>query len=241
MSDDIHRSLLGYMIAGLDPLFSSKQVKPLTATQPIITKTNPIVRTTMSNSPELLGELKKEVEKCQLCPLAKTRINTVFGQGNPNAKLCFIGEAPGAEEDEQGLAFVGRAGQLLTRMVTAMKLARDDVFIHNLLKCRPPGNRNPLPDEIDACQHFLARQLTIIRPQVIVALGLFSAQWLLNSKDALGRMRGHFHAIPEERHFGLPDTKIMVTYHPAACLRFPDYKKSVWEDLQKVMVELGIS
>ncbi len=165
---------------------------------------------------------------CRRCKLAGTRTNIVFGQGNEKADLMFIGEAPGADEDEQGLAFVGRAGQLLTDIIEkGMKMARADVYIANVLMCRPPGNRNPEPDEILACQPFLEKKIELIRPRVIVGLGKFPSQWLLKTEEPIGKLRGRvgdYHGI-----------KVVPTYHPAYLLRTPSAKKDVWEDMKVVL------
>jgi uracil-DNA glycosylase len=167
------------------------------------------------------------VGDCQRCKLAGGRKNIVFGQGNPNAALMFVGEAPGADEDEQGLAFVGRAGQLLTDIIEkGLKMPRADVFIANVLKCRPPGNRNPEPDEILSCQPFLEKQIELIRPRVLVGLGKFAGQWLLKTTEPISRIRGRvgdYHGI-----------KVVPTYHPAFLLRTPSAKKDVWEDMKLV-------
>ena len=152
--------------------------------------------------------------------------------GNPQARLCFIGEAPGADEDAQGEPFVGRAGQLLTRIIEACTLSRDDVYIMNVLKCRPPGNRNPEPDEVANCRGFLDRQLEIIRPEYICCLGAVAARTLLETNESIGRMRGRF-----VEYQGIP---VLCTYHPAYLLRNPSAKKLVWEDMQLLMNEMGI-
>ncbi len=179
-----------------------------------------------------LAEVRAELGDCKRCKLHPTRTNIVFGVGNPDAELVFIGEAPGANEDLQGEPFVGDAGQLLTRMIAAMGYKREDVYIANTLKCRPPGNRNPEPDEIEACEPFLKKQLAALRPKVIVALGKFAAQWLAGKPDAtIGSLRGRFHTYQ--------GIKVMPTYHPAYLLRTPSAKRTVWEDLQLVMAELG--
>lgn len=179
-----------------------------------------------------------EVRNCKQCPLCKTRTQTVFGQGNANARLVFVGEAPGYEEDKQGLAFVGKAGQLLARMIGAMGLSRDEVFICNVLKCRPPNNRDPSADEILKCSPFLQRQLAIIQPEIIVALGAPAAKTLLNTAQPIGKLRGRFH----EFHFVGSDVTIpvMPTYHPAYLLRSPEEKRKTWNDLQIVMRDLGL-
>jgi DNA polymerase len=177
-----------------------------------------------------LQTIREDLGDCQRCKLAGKRTNIVFGVGNPDAALVFVGEAPGADEDRIGEPFVGAAGQLLTKMIEAMGLARGDVYICNILKCRPPGNRNPEPDEIAECEPFLKRQLASIRPRMIVALGKFAAQCLLRSDAPISRMRGHFH-----EYEGIP---LMPTYHPAFLLRNPAAKREVWADLQLVMGEL---
>lgn len=180
-----------------------------------------------------LNDLCRIVTDCQLCQLSTTRKNIVFGDGNPNAKIVFVGEAPGADEDAQGLPFVGRAGQLLTSIITAMGLNRKEVYICNILKCRPPGNRNPLPEEIRFCEPFLKHQLLLISPQIICALGSFAAKTLLRTETPITQLRGRFHS-----YAGIP---LMPTYHPAYLLRNPSAKKQVWEDVQMIMKEMGIT
>jgi uracil-DNA glycosylase len=177
-----------------------------------------------------LDKIYKTMVDCHLCPLGKTRRNLVFGDGNPHAKVVFVGEAPGADEDEQGLPFVGRAGHLLTKIIEAMGLSRKEVYICNILKCRPPQNRNPLPDEITACEPFLKQQLKIISPQIICALGTFAAKTLLRTEVPISVLRGRFHLYE--------GIKLMPTYHPAYLLRNPSAKKAVWEDVQLIMKEL---
>ncbi len=182
-----------------------------------------------------------QVKGCTKCRLCEGRTQTVFGQGRPGAALVFVGEAPGYEEDKQGLAFVGRAGQLLTRMITAMGLSRDEVFICNVLKCRPPGNRDPSADEILACGPYLRRQLEIIQPQVLVALGAPAAKTLLNTAQSIGKLRGRFHDYFLSGVTGNgPSIPLMPTYHPAYLLRSPSEKAKAWEDLQIVMHRLGL-
>lgn len=163
---------------------------------------------------------------CTRCRLAGGRQTVVFGTGNPNADLMFIGEAPGAEEDRQGLPFVGRAGELLNRIIQAIELRREDVYIANILKCRPPGNRDPIPDEANACMPFLEQQIALVEPRVLVALGRIAAQVLLGNDTPIGRMRGQWFSVR-----GIPT---MVTYHPAALLRNPALKRPTWEDMQQV-------
>ncbi len=184
------------------------------------------------NPAEALARLRTDtIGDCRRCGLAPTRTNVVFGVGNPRAELVFVGEAPGAEEDAQGVPFVGKAGQLLTKIIEAMGLRRDDVYIANIIKCRPPGNRNPQPEEIASCEPFLIAQLEIIAPKVICALGTFAAHTLLNTKDPISRLRGRWHAYQ-----GVP---LMPTFHPAYLLRNPAEKKTVWADVQAVMERLG--
>ena len=179
-----------------------------------------------------LDQLRAEAMGCTRCDLCKTRTNVAFGEGDPNAELMFIGEAPGHDEDVQGRPFVGRAGQLLNKIIEAMKLKREEVYIANVLKCRPPENRNPLPDEMDTCKPFLERQLQIIQPKVVVALGTFGAQFVLDTKERITRLRGRL--IEKDGY------KVMATYHPAFLLRNPNAKRDVWEDMKIVMQELGI-
>ncbi|GMU60873.1 MAG: hypothetical protein AMXMBFR34_26360 [Myxococcaceae bacterium] len=178
-----------------------------------------------------LEEVRKELGDCRRCKLCQGRKTIVFGVGNPKAELVFVGEGPGAEEDSQGIPFVGAAGQLLTKMIEAMKFKRDDVYICNVVKCRPPGNRNPEPDEIEACEPFLKAQLASIQPKAIVALGKFAAQTLLRDSTAITRLRGQWRSYE-----GIP---LMPTFHPAYLLRQPGEKKLAWMDLQEVMKRFG--
>lgn len=173
---------------------------------------------------DTLEELRETVGGCHRCPLGATRRNFVFGSGNPRADVMFVGEAPGADEDEQGLPFVGRAGQLLTKMIESIKLRREDVYITNVLKCRPPGNRDPIHAEIEKCEPILIRQIEIIRPKIICALGRISGKTLLHNEASLGALRGKVH----DCH----GVKLVVTYHPAALLRNPHWKRPTWEDLK---------
>jgi uracil-DNA glycosylase len=171
-----------------------------------------------------LEEIAKKVQKCTRCPLYETATKGVPGEGNPKAKLVCVGEAPGAKEDETGRPFVGQAGQLLNKILAAIDLTREDVFICNVLKHRPPGNRNPRPEEVEACSPYLIRQLELIKPKVIVAFGTFAAQTLLNTKTPIGQLRGFMH-----KYHGIP---LVVTYHPAALLRNPSWKRPTWEDVK---------
>jgi len=184
-------------------------------------------------SPDLLADLQTIAMVCQNCRLAKSRTQVVYGVGNPNADLMFIGEAPGRDEDLQGEPFVGRAGQLLTDIIKAMKLTRDEVYIANVIKCRPPENRNPEQDEIDACRPYIRRQIEIIQPKVIVTLGRVALQSLTEKGYAISAVRGQW-----LEYNGI---KVMPTYHPAYLLRTPVAKKDVWADMKKVMAELGIA
>lgn len=174
----------------------------------------------------LFDRLSAEVAACRRCRLCEGRQRTVFGTGNAAADLMFIGEGPGAEEDRQGLPFVGRAGELLNRIIAAIDLQRSDVYIANIVKCRPPGNREPQPDEVAACRGYLEQQIDAIRPKVLVALGRVAAQTLLGNDTKIGKMRGQWFEVR-----GVPT---MVTYHPAALLRNPGLKRPTWEDMQQV-------
>lgn len=178
-----------------------------------------------------LAALQQEVSDCRRCSLAQTRTHVVFGRGNPEADLVFIGEAPGAEEDLQGLPFVGEAGRLLDRIIFAMGLSGDQVYICNLIKCRPPGNRDPLPEEVACCEPFLKKQLEYLRPVVIVTLGRFSTQALLGVQTPIGKVRGNWC-----RYQGID---LMPTYHPAHLLRSPGDKRLVWNDMKQVMARLN--
>lgn len=201
---------------------------PTTGHRPLTTNVSPTV---MSHK-ELLEELRSEIGDCQRCRLGKTRTNLVFGVGNPDARIVFVGEGPGRDEDIQGVPFVGRAGQLLTDIITkGMKMQREDVYICNVVKCRPPENRNPEPDEVDACEGFLIKQLEIIRPEIVVALGTFAAKTLLKTDLPISKLRGRFHD-----YHGI---KLMPTFHPAYLLRNPEKKKETWEDIKMVMARLG--
>ena len=171
-----------------------------------------------------LDEIAAKVKNCTRCPLYETATHSVPGEGDPHAKLVCVGEAPGAKEDETGRPFVGQAGQLLTKILGAIDLTREQVFICNVLKHRPPGNRNPRPEEVEACSPYLIRQLELIKPKVIVAFGTFAAQTLLQTKTPLGQLRGLVH-----RYHGIP---LIVTYHPAALLRNPAWKRPTWEDVK---------
>lgn len=173
-------------------------------------------------------ELAQQVSHCQACQLSASRKQTVFGSGYKQADLMIVGEAPGAEEDRQGQPFVGRAGQLLTNMLLAIGLDRQQVYIANILKCRPPGNRNPQPQEIAECSNYLNRQISLVQPHLILSVGGVSANNLLQTDQPVGRLRGSLHQYPQT------NTDLMVTYHPAYLLRRPEEKSKVWQDLQQV-------
>ena len=180
-----------------------------------------------------LNIIREEIGDCTRCALHTGRNKIVFADGDPNARLMFVGEGPGADEDAQGLPFVGRAGQLLNNMITAMGLKREEVYICNVVKCRPPGNRTPEPDEANTCSPFLFKQIDVVRPQVIVALGATAATYLLGHRQPLAGLRGRVHAFR--------GTQLIVTYHPAFLLRDPRQKKEAWADLQIAMKELGLA
>jgi uracil-DNA glycosylase family 4 len=187
--------------------------------------------TAASMQANTLEELRDAIGDCQRCKLCSGRTHIVFGVGNPHAKLMFVGEGPGRDEDLKGEPFVGRAGQLLTDIITkGMGLKREDVYICNVVKCRPPENRNPEPDEVAACESFLKKQIDLVRPAVIVGLGKFAVQTLLQSTVPISKLRGNWHS-----YHGI---KLMPTFHPAYLLRSPSDKKWVWEDIKKVIIEL---
>ncbi len=186
---------------------------------------------TMETLPDTLEEVAAVAATCRACKLCERRGKVVFGSGDPQADLMLIGEGPGAEEDRQGLPFVGPAGQLLTKILRAIELDREEVYITNVVKCRPPGNRDPEPDEVAACRAYLERQIQRIQPRLIVALGRVAAQTLLGTDQSLGRLRGQWWQV-----LGVPTR---VTYHPAALLRNSSFKRPTWEDMQVVQRRLG--
>lgn len=188
--------------------------------------------TFVRSSGDALAAIRDDIGDCTRCKLhTQGRTQIVFGVGNPEAELMFVGEAPGADEDVQGVPFVGRAGQLLTKMIEAMGFKRDEVYIANVLKCRPPGNRNPEADEIEQCEPFLFRQLESVQPKVVIALGAFAARTLLKTDAPISRLRGRVH------HFR--GAKLIPTFHPSFLLRSPGYKREAWEDLKLAVSELG--
>ena len=207
---------------------------PAAATSPLaVPPTGPSLFETMEKTKdETLLKIREDLGECTRCKLHKGRNKIVFGDGNPKAQLVFVGEGPGADEDAQGLPFVGRAGKLLTQMIEAMGLQRKDVYICNVVKCRPPENRAPEPDEVAACSPFLMRQIDSIQPKVIVCLGATAAKTILNTTRGISQFRGEW--LDWRGH------KLMATYHPAYLLRNPPAKADVWKDLQKVMAELGL-
>jgi DNA polymerase len=196
------------------------------------------IRAAMPQAPEecdvsdLMARVREELGDCVRCKLHRYRTQIVFGTGNLNADLMFVGEAPGADEDEQGVPFVGKAGQLLTRIIESIGLTRDQVYIANVIKCRPPQNRNPEPDEIEKCQPFLLRQIEVIQPQIICALGKFAAQTLLETQTPISQLRGKFFD-----KFGI---KVIPTFHPSYLLRNPAAKREVWEDMKAIRGMLGL-
>lgn len=218
--DPIRLYLEQLQALGLDSVYvSNEALQSLTPPKP--------------NKKVQLKALAQSLVDCNRCRLCEQRTQVVFGVGNPEAELVFVGEGPGADEDAQGIPFVGKAGQLLTKMIeNGMGIKRDSVYICNVVKCRPPGNRNPELDEMAVCEPFLIQQLEIIQPKVIVALGKFAAQSLLNTQTPITKLRGHWGVYK--------GIKVMPTFHPAYLLRNESGKKDAWEDLKKVMVELGI-
>ena len=185
------------------------------------------------NPDQLLQVLRDDVAGCQKCPqLASSRTQTVFGDGSTRARLCFFGEAPGADEDASGIPFVGRAGQLLTKIIEACTLSREDVYILNVLKCRPPENRRPLPEEVENCRPFFEHQLEIVRPEFICCLGASAAHALLETTDSIGSLR--------RRWFEYQGSRVMCTYHPSYLLRNPSAKRDVWEDMKRLMQAMEI-
>lgn len=220
------------------------EARSAAAAPAVLAPSSPVETTPLDGEPDYLthpgvreagslADLRTVIGDCQRCKLAPHRTRLVFGVGNPDAELVFVGEAPGRDEDQQGEPFVGAAGQLLTEIIVkGMKIRRQDVYIANIIKCRPPQNRNPEPDEIAACEPFLKRQLALIRPKAIVALGTFAAQCLLRTRTPISRLRGVW-----TDYQGIP---LMPTFHPAYLLRNPGDKRLVWRDIQQVMARLGL-
>jgi uracil-DNA glycosylase len=207
--------------------------QPVAESEPVKSQTAVTLPPVIGDKPSALKAIREDIGDCTRCRLHKGRTNLVFGVGSVNADLMFIGEGPGADEDAQGEPFVGRAGQLLNNMISAMGIKREDVYIANVVKCRPPSNRTPEKDECDTCSPFLMRQIDVIKPKVIVALGAVAAKNLLAANDSMANLRG--------RWYDFRDSKLLVTYHPAYLLRDPRQKKEAWKDLQMVMKFLGLN
>jgi uracil-DNA glycosylase family 4 len=231
--DDLRAHLEFYKELGIDGVRREAEWRTRSDVQADLTRSAPQAEVipdivpVFASQAEALAAVRTDLGDCTRCKLHTLgRNKIVYGVGNPNADLMFVGEAPGADEDIQGEPFVGRAGQLLTKIIEAMGMTRDDVYIANVIKCRPPGNRNPEPDEVEQCEPFLFRQIDTIKPKVIVALGKFAAQSLLRTTDPITRLRG--------REFKYRDAVLMPTYHPAYLLRTPSAKRDVWEDMKRV-------
>ncbi len=236
MEDLVRRKLEALYLAGEREL-------PIPAPQPVAIPESPVMK---KKSIQSLEQIRDDIGDCRRCRLCEERSNIVFGVGDPNARLMFVGEAPGRDEDKQGEPFVGRAGKLLNKIIEAMGLGREQIYIANVVKCRPPENRNPAPDEIETCEPFLLRQIETIRPEVIVCLGTFAAQTLLQTETRIGALRSNFHPWPSavvKAKFETPlregSIQVMPTYHPAFLLRNPNMKRPVWEDMQQVMTRLA--
>jgi DNA polymerase len=222
------REILEYLRdLGFEDLYRSKVVPPSPSASQ---RSRPAANESFPDRAEALSSLCEAVQGCERCELSRSRQKVVFGSGDGSADLMFIGEAPGAQEDRQGLPFVGPAGELLTRIIQAIDLRREDVYIANIVKCRPPGNRDPLPDEVASCRGYLEQQIALVQPRVIVALGKVAAQTLLGMDETLGRMRG--------RWYDVLDVPTRVTYHPAGVLRNSQWRRPVWEDMQVVRDKL---
>jgi len=215
-------------------ILKPQSAAPAPSTNAILAAARPETPSTVALTPaapfETLEEIRADIGDCQRCKLAPTRTTIVFGSGNPKAEIVFVGEAPGYEEDQRGLPFVGEAGQLLTKIIESMGIKREDAYICNILKCRPPGNRNPEADEVFACSPFLKRQIAAIRPKIVCCLGKFAAQTLLQNGAPISRLRGEFHDIDGMR--------VIATFHPAYLLRSPEKKREVWEDMKAIRAEL---
>ena len=219
---------LGVTGISKDPKWRARGTSHVTSsTSHVARSTSHVTSSTSDVARSTLHVIREDIGDCTRCKLhAQGRTQIVFGVGNPDADLMFVGEAPGADEDIQGIPFVGRAGQLLTKIIEAIGLTRDQVYIANVIKCRPPGNRNPDPDEVETCEPFLFRQIDAIQPRVVVALGTFAAKALLKTQDPISRLRG--------RVYDFRGAKLIPTFHPAFLLRSPDRKRDVWEDMKKV-------
>jgi len=218
-------------IASAPPVIAPPKIEPPVSLLPIVNAPS-LFEATERIEGDTLERIREDLGECTRCRLSKQRNKIVFGAGNARAELVFVGEGPGHDEDVQGLPFVGRAGKLLTQMIEAMGLTREQVYICNVVKCRPPENRKPEDDEVATCSPYLYRQLDVIAPKAIVCLGLTAAQALLKTKDPISRFRGQW--------LDYRNTKLLATYHPAYLLRNPAAKSDVWKDLQKVMLHLGL-
>jgi len=225
-SNELADQLEFFRDIGIDSLSLLKDRKDRMAAP----ETQSAVPIVVSNDVTTLDSIRAEIGDCQRCKLAPKRTNIVFGSGNPGAELVFVGEAPGFDEDQQGLPFVGRAGQLLTKIIESINLKREDVYICNVLKCRPPDNRNPEPDEVAACNPFLKKQLATIRPKIVCCLGTFAAQTVLQMAAPISKLRGKF--------FDMDGIRVIATFHPAYLLRSPEKKREVWEDMKQIRAEL---
>ena len=223
-------SNVGALEPALRPAISQEPTIP--TRKPIFTPSPVTAAVPSADRASALRIIRDEIGDCTRCALHKGRNKIVFADGSPDARLMFVGEGPGADEDAQGLPFVGKAGQLLNNMIGAMGLKREDVYIANVVKCRPPGNRTPEPDEANTCAPFLFQQIDVVRPEVIVALGATASTYLLGQRQPLAGLRGRIHSFR--------GSKLIVTYHPAFLLRDPRQKKEAWADLQIAMRELGL-
>jgi uracil-DNA glycosylase family 4 len=239
--EEIIQQLEFYQSIGIDRIDLRKPVDAPVAAAPVAAveaipevisepEPEPVIAAAPVFTAETLEDVRADIGDCQRCKLAPTRTHIVYGSGNPHAELVFVGEAPGFDEDQQGLPFVGAAGQLLTKIIESTGIKREDAYICNILKCRPPNNRNPEPDEVFQCSPFLSRQLAAIKPKVVCCLGKFSAQFLLKSQDSITRLRGTFHDVDGMR--------VIATFHPAYLLRSPEKKREVWDDMKAIRAEL---
>ncbi len=229
---DVSPAVVRALAAPLPPRREKRKPAPVPVLTPTVDTVSPTVDPAVAGKDpvKVLADIAGRVAECRRCVLCKQRNRTVPGQGNPHPELMFVGEGPGADEDRQGLAFVGRAGQLLTRMITAMGFTRDEVFIGNVVKCRPPDNRTPLPDEMEACLPFLREQIAVLKPRVIVALGATAVLGLTQAKG-ICKLRGNWMLFD--------GIDLMPTFHPAYLLRNPPAKREAWEDLKAVLTRLG--
>ena len=235
----LRERLEGHRLAGWEPPLAAERIAPDLPAHTDHVQASPVTSSAPAETPRESGSSEKtlellrgEVAGCSRCRLHEGRAQAVFGVGDPNARLMFVGEGPGSEEDRQGEPFVGPAGQLLDKIIVAMGLRRADVYIANVVKCRPPNNRNPRSDEMEACRGYLDQQIGRVAPEVIVALGTVAARALVGGELSMGKMRGRFH------HYG--EVPVMPTYHPAYLLRTPSEKRKVWEDIQQVMARLEL-